>query len=142
MISIANKFDVSIYDSAQWSTHTNIRANPCWEEQEFVIEKMPTGCPRKRNVIHTEGFDGGGQPCKDTNDENHGEHHRAHGAHLNFELLWHHLLAQCVGFFHENWVAIHSSIVHHLSNLRLAVSNVCLFDWIRKEISQYGIHRH
>ena len=142
VIPISNQFDMSIDNSPQRSTHANVGTNPCGEKEEFVVEKVPSRRPWKRHIVDTEGLNCRCKPGENTDDENHCEHHWAHRTHLNFELFRHHLFTQRVGLLHENRVAAHSTIVHHLPNLRLSMTDMCLFNWVGKEISQYCVQCH
>ena len=103
--SVTNEFDVAVQDTTIGCTHADITANPCREEQEAPVQQVPLRRPWQGDIIHAEGLDLGGQPGKDTDDENHREHHGFHGTHLDLELLGHHLLLKGHGLFLQDGVS-------------------------------------
>jgi len=142
MRSVSGEFDVSVKDTTVGSAHANVAANPSREEQEFPIEQVPFRSPGQRDVIHPEGLHFGGQPSENTDDENHGEHHRLHGAHLDVHLFGHHLLLKRHGLFLQNGVAGETSFVHDLPNLSLTVTDVGLVHRVDEKIANDGVQGH
>jgi len=136
------KFDVAIKRSPVGGAHANVAANPRREKQEASVEQVPLRGPRKRDVIHTERLDLCGQPSKNTDDENHGEHHRFHGSHLDLKLLRHHLLLERHRLFLENWVPREAGFVHHLPHLALAVTDVGLVHRVNEEVPDDRVQGH
>lgn len=142
MGSVSEQFDVTINNSTKRCTHANVGANPCWEKEEFVFKKVPLCVPWEGHIVDTEILNGRGQPCKDSDDEHHGEHHWFHGTHLDLELFWHHLLLKRCCLFLQDWVPTHSSVIHHHADLALSVANVRLSHRVGEDISQHGVHGH
>jgi len=139
---VSGEFDVSVKRSPVGCTHADVATNPSGEKKEASVKQVPLGCPRQRDVIHSEGLHLRGEPGKNTDDENHGEHHRFHSTHLDFKLLRHHLLLECHRLFLENWVAREAGFVHHLPNLALTVPDVSLVHWVNEEVPDDRVQRH
>ena len=103
---------------------------------------MPFWRPWERDIVDTERFHLGGQPGKDSDDENHGEHHGFHGAHLHFQLLRHHLLLKCHGLLLQDGVPGETRFVHHLTDLPLTMADVGLVHGVNEKVPNHGVQCH
>tara|TARA_B110000495_G_C22827216_1_gene482702 strand:- start:17 stop:190 length:174 start_codon:yes stop_codon:yes gene_type:complete len=41
VLAVSEKFDVTVNNPAKWSAHTDVCANPCWEEEELIFKQVP-----------------------------------------------------------------------------------------------------
>tara|TARA_B100000519_G_scaffold184484_1_gene178943 strand:- start:190 stop:456 length:267 start_codon:yes stop_codon:yes gene_type:complete len=88
MRPVSHQFEVPINDSTQWCTECDVSGNPRWEKQNLSIE-TPLWVPWETNVLNSESFNHDIHPTEDSNDENHGKHHRFHHRHLQLRGFWH-----------------------------------------------------
>ena len=139
---VACQFDVTVKDTSISGAHADVTTNPCGEKQKLTLQKLPFWRPWKRDIVHTKRLNLRGEPRKDTDDEDHGEHHGFHGAHLYFQLLRHHLLLERHGLLLKNWVPRKAGFVHDLANLPLSMTDVRLVHGVNEEVPNDGVQRH